>query len=74
MLAQVKWVNKKYRVDPIFCVARNLFLSPVASDFGLGVGLYQAARQATRSGYRLELPDNHLGRVTFRLQATGGKP
>jgi signal transduction histidine kinase len=51
-------------------VARNLFLSPVASDFGLGVGLYQAARQATRSGYRLELTDNHAGRVTFRLQAT----
>ena len=51
-------------------VARNLFLSPVASDFGLGVGLYQAARQAARSGYRLELPDNQAARVTFRLQAT----
>jgi sensor histidine kinase regulating citrate/malate metabolism len=54
-------------------VARNLFLSPVASDFGLGVGLYQAARQAARSGYRLELPDNHPGRVTFLLQATGSQ-
>ncbi|MEW6590074.1 MAG: ATP-binding protein [Pseudomonadota bacterium] len=52
-------------------VARNLFLSPVASDFGLGVGLYQAARQAARSGFRLELADNQPGRVTFRLQATG---
>ena len=52
-------------------VARNLFLSPVASDFGLGVGLYQAARQAARSGFRLELPVNQAGRVTFRLQATG---
>ncbi|MFN3545259.1 MAG: sensor histidine kinase [Thiobacillus sp.] len=51
-------------------VARNLFLSPVASDFGLGVGLYQAARQAARSGYRLELPSNLPGRVSFRLQAT----
>ena len=51
-------------------VARNLFLSPVASDFGLGVGLYQAARQAARSGYRLGLPDNQAGRVTFCLQAT----
>jgi len=51
-------------------VARNLFMSPVASDFGLGVGLYQAARQAARSGYRLELPDNQTGRVTFRLLAT----
>jgi len=52
-------------------VARNLFLSPVASDFGLGVGLYQAARQAARSGYRLELPDNQAGRVAFRLEAIG---
>ena len=51
-------------------VARNLFLSPVASDFGLGVGLYQAARQAARSGYRLELPSNQMGQVTFCLQAT----
>ena len=55
-------------------VARNLFMSPVASDFGLGVGLYQAARQAARSGYRLELPDNQTGRVTFRLQATDSRP
>jgi signal transduction histidine kinase len=54
-------------------VARNLFLSPVASDFGLGVGLYQAARQAARSGYRLELPDNQAGRVAFRLEATGSR-
>ncbi|MFO7542285.1 MAG: sensor histidine kinase [Thiobacillus sp.] len=51
-------------------VARNLFQSPVASDFGLGVGLYQAARQAARAGFRLELPENRAGRVTFRLQAT----
>jgi sensor histidine kinase regulating citrate/malate metabolism len=55
-------------------VARNLFLSPVASDFGLGVGLYQAARQAARAGYRLELVDNRPGRVTFRLQATARNP
>ena len=55
-------------------VARNLFQSPVASDFGLGVGLYQAARQAARSGFRLELPANQPGRVAFRLQATGSPP
>jgi len=55
-------------------VARNLFLSPVASDFGLGVGLYQAARQAARTGFRLELPDNQAGRVAFRLQATDNRP
>ena len=50
-------------------VARNLFLSPVASDFGLGVGLYQAARQAARAGYGLDLTDNRPGHVSFRLQA-----
>src|SRR5574340_621880 len=55
-------------------VARNLFLSPVASDFGLGVGLYQAARQAARVGYRLELTNNQAGKVSFRLQATGSRP
>ncbi len=55
-------------------VARNLFQSPVASDFGLGVGLYQAARQAARVGYRLELPENAAGRVMFRLQATDSRP
>jgi signal transduction histidine kinase len=54
-------------------VARNLFLSPVSSDFGLGVGLYQAARQAARSGYRLELLNNRLGQVSFRLQATDSR-
>lgn len=54
-------------------VARNLFQSPVASDFGLGVGLYQAARQAARVGYRLELPENRAGQVTFRLQATDSR-
>ena len=55
-------------------VARNLFLSPVGSDFGLGVGLYQAARQAARVGYRLELPNNQAGRVSFRLLAMAGSP
>ena len=54
-------------------VARNLFLSPVASDFGLGVGLYQAARQAARIGYRLELPDNQPGQVTLRLRVTDSR-
>lgn len=34
--------------------------------YGLGIGLYQAARV----GYRLELSENQVGRVSFRLQAT----
>jgi signal transduction histidine kinase len=54
-------------------VARNLFLGPVSSDFGLGVGLYQAARQAALMGFRLELPENRAGRVTLRLQATDSR-
>jgi hypothetical protein len=49
-------------------------MSPVASDFGLGVGLYQAARQAARVGYRLELSDNQPGRVSFCLQAMESSP
>jgi signal transduction histidine kinase len=80
-------VEVRLSLDPVVCltvtdsgapapehVARNLFQSPVASDFGLGVGLYQAARQAARVGYRLDLPDNQAGRVTFRLQATDSRP
>jgi signal transduction histidine kinase len=50
-------------------VARNLFQSPVASDFGLGVGLYQAERQAARTGYGIDLVENRPGHVAFRLQA-----
>jgi signal transduction histidine kinase len=48
-------------------VARNLFLGPVNSDLGLGVGLYQAARQAAQFGYRLTLEENREGRVRFKL-------
>jgi len=54
-------------------VARNLFQSPVASDFGLGVGLYQAARQAARLGFDLRLAENRPGRVRFCLAATGSR-
>ena len=50
-------------------VARNLFQSPVGSDSGLGVGLYQAARQAIRAGFQLSLTENLPGRVEMRLQA-----
>jgi hypothetical protein len=33
----------------------------VQSDSGLGIGLYQAARQAQENGYRLELMDSANG-------------
>jgi len=40
---------------------------PVASENGLGIGLYQAARQAEQAGYALKLESNEAGRVCFRL-------
>ncbi len=47
--------------------AAGLFLGPVASESGYGIGLYQAARHARAAGYRLELAENRAGRVCFRL-------
>jgi hypothetical protein len=48
-------------------IVRSLFRSPVPSESGLGVGLYQAAAFAAKSGYQLELTDNSEGRVCFEL-------
>jgi len=48
-------------------VAQALMNEPVASEDGLGIGLYQAARQADSLGYRLALADNRAGRVVFTL-------
>lgn len=48
-------------------VARNLFDAPVPSKTGLGIGLYQAARQAANHGYRLALAVNEPGQVRFEL-------
>jgi signal transduction histidine kinase len=55
-------------------VARNLFQSPVSSDSGLGVGLYQAARQAARQGFKLSLAENQAGKVAMSLAATDIRP
>jgi signal transduction histidine kinase len=55
-------------------IARNLFQSPVGSDAGLGVGLYQAARQATRLGFELSLASNQDGRVEIRLALKDSRP
>jgi hypothetical protein len=52
-------------------VASGLFLGPVSSESGFGIGLYHAARYAQAAGYRLELVENRAGRVCFRL-AQGG--
>jgi sensor histidine kinase regulating citrate/malate metabolism len=48
-------------------VAKDLLRAPVASRGGLGIGLYQAARQAEAAGYSLALESNHVGHVCFAL-------
>jgi len=48
-------------------LARDLFSAPLPSRQGLGVGLFQTARQAEAMGYRLELACNASGEVCFTL-------
>jgi signal transduction histidine kinase len=49
-------------------VAASLFSSPVASDTGLGIGLYHSALQAAELGYVLRLAENRPGCVRFELR------
>jgi len=49
-------------------LARRVLREPVHSDYGLGVGLYQAARQAEHGGYSLALKHNRADGVCFQLQ------
>lgn len=49
-------------------VATKLFEAPVASNTGLGIGLYQAARQAQQLGYELRVANNEAGKVGFELR------
>src|SRR5436190_20090502 len=49
-------------------VARTLMRAPIASAAGLGIGLYQAARQAEAIGYRLVLEKNSDGEVCLALR------
>jgi signal transduction histidine kinase len=51
-------------------IAAQLLRAPVSSRGGLGIGLYQAARQAEASSYRLELESNRDGEVCFALRQT----
>ena len=53
-------------------VAARLFVAPVPSQNGLGIGLYTAARQAGQFGYRLALTSNGDGKVCFELARSGG--
>jgi signal transduction histidine kinase len=48
-------------------IASSLFVGPVSSESGYGIGLYHAARYAQAAGYRLEVAENRAGRVCFRL-------
>jgi hypothetical protein len=47
-----------------------LFLAPLASDNGLGIGLYNVARQADAFGYQFRLSSNVAGKVCFELSQT----
>ena len=47
----------------------GLLRAPVPSTGGLGIGLYQAARQAEAAGFRLALEKNRDGEVCFALRA-----
>lgn len=48
-------------------ISKSLFTAPVPSEFGMGIGLYHAAKQAEESGYALRLDENRAGAVTFTL-------
>lgn len=52
-------------------VVSQMFEAPVASQTGLGVGLYHAAKQASQHGYRLALAANEPGSVCFVLTRSG---
>jgi signal transduction histidine kinase len=49
-------------------LAKRLLRGPVTSQTGLGIGLYQAARQAEAAGYTLALEANRDGEVCFALK------
>ena len=53
-------------------VVNDLLRAPVASENGLGIGLFHAARQAEGYGYALRLACNEAGKVCFELKRGGG--
>ena len=61
------WVSDTGKAIPED-VARALMRAPIASAAGLGIGLYQAARQAEATGYRLLLEKNSDGEVSLALR------
>jgi signal transduction histidine kinase len=53
--------------------ASSLMRAPVSSRGGLGIGLYQAARQAEAAGFRLTLEVNKEGNVCFAMSGGAGQ-
>jgi len=49
-------------------VEARVLRAPVSSRGGLGIGLYQAARQAEAAGFQLTLETNRDGQVCFALR------
>lgn len=49
-------------------IVQSLLRAPVRSETGLGIGLYQVARQAAAAGYELALDSNRDGEVCFALR------
>ena len=49
-------------------VLNDLGARPVASENGLGIGLYQVARTASLNGYRLLVVENRPGQVCLQLE------
>ena len=52
-------------------VLADLLHAPLASESGLGIGLYHAARQAESCGHELRLACNEPGKVCFELHRSG---
>ncbi len=54
-------------------ISRDLLSNAIASDNGLGIGLYQANKHAQMFGYNLRLINNQPGRVCFELTSKQDK-
>lgn len=50
-------------------LADEIFQRPLQSDNGLGIGLYQAYKQAANYGFDLRLANNQDGSVVFQLSS-----
>ena len=51
-------------------IVNNLLSQPVPSRDGFGIGLYQAVKQLTHTGYELNIIENYHGQVCFELAST----